>query len=465
MKKLFAAVAGIALSAQAFALAPTETPDLELFISGASAQDKALAALVTTLCTSGDLDRYRDNANPSSLGKAHTSYFCTMGATAGLPAGTKVLLHKRSAGGSGQGVQPVADAIAIDSMSITNGNCTETTASTGNNDGEYECTVSAAGDLVQRVPDGGISDVEPAMFVGLNVPAGSVPVTGTQLAAIDVQSMNAVIFGIPVTNALYAALQEAQGLTPGATDEANMPSLSKSQVATIFSGRMGRWSEFKVNGVDLTAAVTTAPVDTKVQICRRVPGSGTQAQFNAKFFNAPCAAGAVEPAAVGNPFAGPTVTLNSGSGDVTACLDTAQTAGNWAVGIQSLEKNSSDWSFIKIDGIAPTLENVADNKYNDWVETSIQWLKTTAGNKLALLQTIASNASSPATIFDLNQGFAGDLPFQGAVPGAYLALTTNGHVASTPFDQNNPVATATHAALGTPNSCNTPIVTTSDSEL
>jgi len=430
LKQLSMAVAAAALSSQALALAPNVTPQMEIFISGASAHTFDAAKIP------------------------------------GMTTNQTVLLHKRSKGGSGQGVQPVADAVAIDAMNINNGNCTETAA--GSKD--WRCTISNTGDLVQRVSHAGISDVEPALFVGLNVPEGAKPVTKAQLQELEVTSMNAVVFGIPVTTNLRNALQVAQGLTEGVDDEANMPSLSKGQVAGLMSGAIPDWGLVMVNGVPLTeVAGVTPPVAegsegfSLVHVCRRVPGSGTQAQMNAKFLNTPCAAGVSEPlrADASDADFGPVVVENSGSGDLTSCLNDKFTANNWAVGIQSLEKNADlddDFRFIKIDGVAPTLENVASNKYFDWVETTMQWRKTNqkpAGDVLNILKVIAKNASSPANINSLNAGF--DHPFA-ATPGAYLALSSNGHAPSIPFDGANPVAVSSHATSGKPNSCATPLV-------
>jgi hypothetical protein len=137
----------------------------------------------------------------------------------------------------------------------------------------------------------------------------------------------------------------------------------------------------------------------------------------------------------------------------------ANTANKWAVGVQSLEKVNAAYRFVKIDGVAPTVQNVAENKYKDWVETSIQWRNVANGgpavgsDTLDLLNTIAKNASTPGTIATLNTAF-----IHGFGTGAYLALNTNGHVPSYPHDDANPVTTATHAPLGIPNTCNPPVV-------
>lgn len=473
-KKLSVAVSAAMISTSAFALAPTETPDIEIFMSGASAQDKGIAALFQDLCVTGTLDVYKDVANPAKPGKAHSAFFCNIDSTkvAGLSTtNPKVLFHKRSAGGSAQGVNPVIDEQAIDAMVINNGNCTNTAP------GEYQCTIGAAGDLVPVISDAGVSDVNPEMFVGENTPAGSVDVDATTVASkMTVKGAAALVFGVPVTTTLRNALQEAQfGVADacvGSDTEACMPNLTSNQVASIISGSVKSWSDFTVGGTPLTSIATTTPSSTDVTVCRRTNGSGTQAQMNAKFLNYPCTAGAQEPAATGSPFFGPNIILNSGSGDVTLCLNdknngtnlsgtnfTSQTA--WAVGVQSTEKNADlgdDFRFIKIDGYAPTLENAAAGRYSDVVEQTFQWRKSGAlpltGDKLTIVDTIASNASAPSILATkLNTKFNHTFGQAG-----YLALSTNGFTGAIPFDATNPVTPYTHAPAGLPlDNCRAPV--------
>lgn len=464
LNKLTIACAAALVSGQVFAHAPTVVPQETVYISGASAQDKALAALVGNICVAGTLDTYKSGGT----GKAYTSYFCTIDASkvTGMSANKKVLINKRSAGGSGKGVQVVADGVAIEAMNINNGNC----VNTGSN--QWNCSIAggiATGDLFNKVSTAGISDVEPGMFVSPNVPDGDLPITPEQIAKMDVTSMNAVVFGVPLTENLYRALQFAQGLNSSLDDEANMPSLTSAQVNGLITGKIKKWDQLLVNGIPLTqlAGVTAPTSDTfgpnvvgpLVHMCRRVPGSGTQAQMNAVFANTPCTEGVLQPAraANSNPFTGPMIQENSGSGDLTTCLADQLAAGHWALGVQSLEKVDASFRFPKIDGVAPTLKNVADNKYKDWVETTIQWRNAAnagpSGDKLAILQTIAKDASTPDTIATLNAAFV-----HGFGTGAYLALNTNGHTPFYPHSDTHPVTTATHAPLGSPNTCNLPVV-------
>ncbi|MBS1212593.1 MAG: hypothetical protein H6R26_1210, partial [Proteobacteria bacterium] len=353
-----AIAAGTALlSGAAQAHAPNVAPDIEIFASGASAQDKNVEQLFSELCVSGTLDVYKDNAKPASPGASYSALFCTIDSTkvTGLSAANpKVLFHKRSAGGSAQGVNPVLDEQAIDAMAINNGNCTPP-AGAGQ---PYLCDIAGSGDLVKKVSDVGVSDVNPEMFVGVNTPAGSSAANASKIQErMDVRSGGALVFNTPVTLSLRNALQRAQiaagtlaANCEGNDTEACMPSLSKQMVASLFTGNIGKWSEIQVvdknGGSKSLAAYDTAAEtdDDKVHICRRVNGSGTQAQFNAKFLNNPCTEGALSPLAKpGNPVLGPVVIENSGSGDVDNCLndfnsganDSAQNATGvkaWAIG-------------------------------------------------------------------------------------------------------------------------------------
>ncbi|MDX1811506.1 MAG: hypothetical protein R3240_06135 [Gammaproteobacteria bacterium] len=470
LKKITAGVATAVASSGVFALPATTTPDMEVFVSGASAQDNALKLLFADLCVAGTLDTYLDNKGGTKLGKAHSAYFCTIDASkvTGMASNQNVLFHKRSAGGSGQGVQPVADSAPIEAMMINNGNCTAT--GTAN---EFECTVTNPGDTAMKVSDAGISDVEPGLFVAPNVPAGFTPVTAAQLAKLVITSQTAVVFGEPVSLNLRNALQTAQfgsgSACIGDDSEACMPSLTREQIASLHSGQIKTWDQFSINGTPLpqVSGVVAPAADFGgkhfVNICRRVEGSGTQAQHNAKFLGVPCVAGSAPPLTLGHPLNGPTVTLNSGSGDVEVCLNDANANGKWAVGLQATEKNStltSNYRFIKVDGVAPTLKNVAEGKYFDWVENSIQWRNAAnngpSGDMLALLQTIAKNAGSPTIVKQLNTKFVH--PFGQA---GYLALSSNGHAPSVPFNATtNPVNPYSHVIGGAVNNCRVPQTST-----
>jgi hypothetical protein len=319
------------------------------------------------------------------------------------------LFHKRSQGGSAQGVNPLIDGVAIAHMRIDNGNCTAVAPAT--NPATWNCQATGA-NLTNVVSDAGVSDVEPKLFVGPNKPSNASAVNPAQAdAVLEVIPAAGLVFGVPVTDALYIALQKAQNLLaapngtgscqPGDYTDACMPSLTKSEVATIISGQIKRWNEFSVNGTSLTALAAgmtytdttvnppvvrnVVPNDTKVRYCKRIDGSGTGAQQYAKFLNNPCSSAGLNPDWSGSSFNGPVKHEVSGSGDMELCLTDfdrgtvtanqitstnpdvfntpVNTANNraWAVGQQSLENNATHarpYRFIKIDGVAPTLQNV-----------------------------------------------------------------------------------------------------------
>ncbi len=543
IKQIAAAVSAVLLSSSVFALPPSTIPDVELFISGASAQDKSIKALVTSLCvpdpTTGasTLDTFQDaSAKP---GKAYTSYFCKMDNTTvpGLITNPNVptknvLVHKRSKGGSAQGVSPIIagakglSGAAIASLDIYNtanvstGNCTNTAGTR-----KWLCTIDQPGDLITRIPNMGVSDVNPKLFTGANTPANFSPVAPTDVDAyLTVKPAAALVFGVPVTTSLRDALQEAQlasGKIPatwkkvvkdqngnptavsgtcavGVEEQDCMPSLTKRQVASLISGQIRDWSAFKVVVADpttgaktstpLTTLASNVPVNTSVHYCRRVPGSGTQAQQGVKFLNYPCTANAPAPS-LNSARGGIVVVQNQGSGDESICLDDLNYGTNntgyanpnlakvWALGTQSTEKNNllaslqshpdgiSDnykygYRFVKIDGAAPTLVNAANGSYNDWVEQTFQWAKaganTPSTDQSLIIGQIANNAGDPTTIGTNNGKYVYDWGQAG-----YLAVSTKfAPAADGILDQTGPVIPYTHSVGGVLDNCIVPVVNT-----
>lgn len=501
-----AAASIMGFSQTAFALAPTTTPDLEIFMSGATAQDKGIAALFDNLCDAGTLDVFKDNDKAGSEGKAHSAYFCTL-SSANVPGLTvngvavssaKVLLHKRSAGGSAQGVNPLIDGVAISAMRIDNGNCA---VNSGN---VWFCNAQGA-NLVNVVSDAGVSDVEPKLFVGPNKPSNASAVDPAAAdATLTVLPAAAVLFGVPVSDNLYIALQRAQNLlagfggncAAGQYTEACMPSLSKQQVASLISGQIKKWEEFKVNGQKLTDLVnglqyndsdgtlrTVKPTDTKVHYCKRVDGSGTGAQQYAKFLNNPCSPAGLDPDWTGNNFAGPVKHEVSGSGDMELCLedfadgennaktfttpnpDVFTTPNNpqlrtgWAVGMQSMENNATHtkhYRFVKVDGVAPTLQNAFNGDYMDWVEQTFQYRKAISQDKKTIIEKIAKDASAPSILGTvLNPAFNYDFGQSG-----YMAIGAN-HGFTEVLNLNAPVMPYSHAVKGALSNCQVPVIPTS----
>lgn len=519
LNKIAVAVAGVVAASSTYAVNPGVTPTFEVYMSGASAQDKAIKGLFTDLCKPGTLDIYLSTApKASDFGKDYSSYYCEIdttkldsdNASGSIADGDTVIFHKQSKGGSGKGVAPVVNRDTEAHLTVSAANCT----SLGNNsdgDEEWECGTAS---LTPAIPDAGVSDVNPLMFRGLNTPAGDAEVSQSDEDKLVIKSGSAVVFGIPVSKSLRNALQRAQGLTVYDETLANVPSLSTGQIRGLFNGDIKSWDHPLLTfsaGQLLTVNLGTAEEPTSepyssgkrlVHVCRRVPGSGTQAQFSAKFLRYPCQDASAEPAAMSGTDVvnGPVVVENPGSGDVSVCFNNAEntaetivaadqltdpdntywadnwyynlylnTGLQWAVGIHALEKgeitsgtaaaptgwaDGANFRFVKVDGVAPSLENVKNGSYYDWVENTFQWLKSSetgapTGKKLELIETIAKKAADETRLDDLNSGFVH--PWG---TGAYLSLSTNGNV----FTPTNNVNPFTHAASGKTNNCAVPVL-------
>lgn len=349
------ALAGLAGQAHAAALTTAQKAVIDdantnnriLFISGASAVQKGFTGIISALIPNTKT-YFTDKNGKDTAGKANThSYEAVAGvldsAAGGDWAGKNVIIIYRVAGGSVWGVNPVARAQAIESLNVTSTTCNDAgyAAADGSaaNDKAFQCAKNA------RVPDAGVSDVAPGLFKEpLNtegeIPAGQLSEAELAEFSNDLSKpIYALAFGVPVTSNVNTAL-------------------NRSAVAAIMSGSVGTW-----NAVD-----PALPADDIV-VCRRVPGSGTQAVENLYFGNFPCGdanrpadrtasqanpdegeSGAFDPTATwtwvdangkthsgtgkytidpSNQTGGLVVIENSSSGNVAECMDAAVTGGKY----------------------------------------------------------------------------------------------------------------------------------------
>ena len=524
MKALSTAIiaASALVTSSAFALAPsavTGHDTMDLWIGGASAEDKLIQDLFSELCDAGTLDYFTDTTGKTE-GKSFNGARCTMTESAsgvdfdnnGTLDGHQVdvFIRKRSSGGSTHGVVQVANNEADQYMDITEANCGG--AADYNDANGNPVWVCDNTKLVDQIPTAGISDVEPALFAaGVN---GGSTFDSSEFTSSSVQSVTSVTFGVIVTKNLRDALQAAEGKTVGSDLLQDMPSLSHEQIASIFNGNPYDWTNFKVLNtatntyVPLTQIGTfgagqtaglTAPTSTKINLCTRTAGSGTRAQFNANFMNNPCdktnqlsvpgdntfadGTNGYPAANNGDPqtqaqtnaqtFAQgvPSVHENAGAGDVDVCMNNLNAGNNWGLGYQALEKSQDGYRFVAVDGYAPTLQNVAGGKYFDWVANSLQWRANTnppSAGQINLLKAIAKGASNPVKLKISNDGFStadhilnndGTNTATAATSVGYMALSKN-YTASIPFSVNNPVNPATHNGStdsSTPASCRKPL--------
>lgn len=415
----------MAASSQAFALTPAQVADsatVKVYVSGASALRNLIGGLFTQHCST-DLDIYYSNVGTfggvafTANGDAHRVYTCTMTANSPILPGKKVAMFKSDIGGSGQGVFPVYfGGLQGDQRSYLNlATCGARVAAVPN----YTC----AGEQTQ-VPMAGLSDVEPGMFRGLNVPTddATYPQDGLnvdQLGELDTLPVIQTVFGVAVNKSLRDALQTKQGLTAGSEAEDQRPSMSLIEATSYFSGALG--SPGTGAGWQPIVSSGDAKKASRVNVCRRVAGSGTQAAANAHLIQFPCnaSAGSVADASysdngLANAVAsvGPTGNLfvfeGSSTGNVVSCLGAAEDKAAYAIGHVSKENDETGakWRHVKLDGIAPSRANLQNGKYTYFFESTMQWHKGRfdglAQDQQDFLTQFRAEASKPDSLSKLS---------------------------------------------------------------
>ncbi len=470
-KQVAFALGAAICSGTAFALPPgdTITTDINAYIGGASAQDGQFENVATGFCLDTP-DVYLIGTG-GTAGAAGRTITCTLDASAfgGLNAGNAtVAIHKVSAGGSAFGVFPVNEpGLAASQLQFL----TDTTGCASIGPNRFECDTSLPNVTLSPIaPDAGLSDVEPGLFVGRNIPS-SFPTASTDFSSLTVLSTNQVLFAPIVNTDFRDALQAIQGLTVGSETAADMPSLTTAQLTALFTGRVDNWDDLlDVNGAGITsnAAVTAANLnpDTNVpRICVRTNGSGTNATFRANIIRQECISGA--PATLEFSFGSPELILNSGSGNMDACVRDANLDANtnnrpdrWAVGYNATERNPGpaytrgDYRFVRVDGVVPSSENAVRGIYTYYGEASFQF-RTDSGT----YEDVANGADLATIYAQLGASLATPASLATTVHEwgntGNLALTANGFPA-TPnngFDPAAPVTPWTKSGGAGTNNC------------
>ena len=440
----------IATSAMAGTVYPDAPASNVVHVGGASAANKNTVLLYQRLCQADNGATVPEFEAPYVfLGESGNQFLvsCRLKADADLPntGNTRMDFFKESAGGSGGGTINVANSTTLDFMQKpldTNSNgipdqFEDTYLNDANNgqagDNPDKCvpkgdtgtplpatpwTGSAAEvaavldaalvsntpdpafeqyrqwegcteNAVALVPDAGVSDVEPAK-------TGNPPLDASGVAKLNFASHVATIFGVPVSESLYFALQYVQfpvykACHPNHPDwlawrfrRDCMPYLSWTQLRGFFTGQVSDWRALRDSDGEPLPTSAKVPASLQpvpdvsgffnsydVRICRRVGTSGTQSTFETQMMHFNCAqpkplAMVVGPLDATNPTVndktfgdfptwfeaavtnGETTLRGGGTSNVLRCLQRFETVPGipehanldkkWAIGISSLEK-------------------------------------------------------------------------------------------------------------------------------
>ena len=408
------------------------TVDRELFIAGSSLQMTTLADVLASLFAPSTAEVLLDDGGAvgAEQGHMYRAYYGTVAGSgiAGLD-GQRLLIHVSSQGGSYNGAAAVARAISVARM-VIDANCSDS-----NNNHRWSCPI---GNAVNAIPEAGLSDVQPALHVGVNVAPGGLPITASDVARLNAAPINALVLGPAVTRSLRNA-----GLT----------SLSRTSLAAILSGKTkSSWNE-------IAGQLPAQPMI----LCRM--NDGAQPAANAVFLKYACDASAALPAvAASNVGAGGgtlrspgyLVVNNATADEVSACLNKADQGGTFQIGSSQISvppgsfavgvlgrarQPAADdrWTYLAMDGVDSSKANVAAGRYSAYTEASMQWRRGVAngaaapnGTTLELLKLLRQRLSSA----DVLQALDGVVPLSDKMAASKgittMSVTTHGDACRAP---------------------------------
>lgn len=434
LKALALAIAASSLMSGAYAITPAtsgfdvvvnSSSSVSIVTAGASAQDKAVIGhVLNDICTT-NVDIFTNTAaipgtNDTAVTCKATETSVSFDVNGDGSIGSNIVdvqFRKMSAGGSVNGVLPIANAVPVTQTfrALNSTNCTTTnvpvTVLGKSGVTPWVCGATGAAALAPTV---GFADVEPAQFVA----GGPNSIGAFNVADIENNTSFVLAFGPQVTLALRNALQAAQGLNVGSDALADMPSLTMTELGSLYSGTVKDWTTFtSPTGVNLVVGAPVAPTQNRVEIVRRVAGSGTQATLNALILANPCAGDNKLPIAVDNTpgtttagtgnfailAAGGAATVHeeSSAGNVTVALEALATQNLWAIGYNSLESGSNNTRFVKVNGAEPTVKQIAGNAYPLWAENQI----TIHAGATGYPRAFYTNYKSGVALTELNATF------------------------------------------------------------
>ncbi|MBL1265989.1 hypothetical protein [Candidatus Methylomicrobium oryzae] len=501
-------------------------PDLIVYTSGGAAQDQAITRVVSaTLAAPGTLDTFSDVSGSSIGGRWQSFYFTGNANLPGGLAGKKIILEKRSYGAAGYGVVPLfannGDGLPLEHLNIVGLGQADWEVDGAEGGKKWKKTISQANAstyLTKVVSDGGFLGVDPDILLKPNTenypeqvnevitgaPEPDWPLTLNQVPAGFTQvPTGGLVYGLAVTEELYRVLQAAQkragslpeAVTVGAYDAGSLPNLNRNFVASLLAGKIASWEQVKIVDKNTNQAVSLVDVaadagiaapftngdgKTPVGVSRRNKGAAIGAVAYAKFLNYPGTANANKPADNtpdgDEDIAAPIVKSPGGVNATNNLLKDWNNGTNasglnpglqkiWGIAVNSGDRDAgaNPWRYVKIDGFAPTIENVAAGVYPHWAEGVVLYRTNKSGDsqwtdKKALLKAFADDLGSPTVAKAVNA----TLPF--GISGIFATTKDpRGFTASIPFNPDNPVVPLTHFCEAT-GSTQTGIVPVADDQ-
>ena len=431
-----AAIVAIAGSAQAAPLdrAGAAAATNKLFISGSSALQKLVEGMVSQNCNSDGMTIWRSAAGQTwaggtaadtTAGASHNIYACTLKVGNDFGAAfdnQTILVVKREAGGSGQGVFPIGKGLNQLLMNINNAGCD---AAPPVAPAFGTCSGPSASSEISVQGDMGISDAEPAVFNATFNKAAAFAAFNVVDADFNAPPtpIGQAVMGLAVNGKLFDDLQADQVAT-GLIPAGGVPSITAAGFGSLVTSSYDTslaWSPlFSPSFVGLK--------DSHVNVAFRAVGSGTRASAGLFFNNYP--SGIVPKNFAGgsttNTFSGAVDGLRSvfnasSSGNVIGAIDGCG-AAKYCVGILGLEQNiaGKDVKFVRVDGNLPA--NARLGQYGVVYESTYQVNKTGANGAAGrtLADAFGGAMSLPANI---NSAFAGQgfLALPGKCSGGFTS--------------------------------------------
>jgi hypothetical protein len=444
------AAAAIGASGVAGAVAPVGAADHFFPTSGSTALDNAIkeyfllsGGICKASTVSNPINVYVDGTSNLTSGNHQMLVVCNSNAAFGnVAVGDVIGLAKESNGGSEEGTINVARATPInflDGLASAGITCSggPTAVSAGTNYAHQQAynILTGCSTLKAYAPTIGWADEQPAAWLGF----GDRPINNTDISNLFTDPLVQNVFGFAVSLNLYRSLQNMQGLTVGDDTLANMPSLSTSVIAGLYSGFVPDWSSVvNAAGTAVTGFVPAGVHALKgatAFICRRGDSSGTNAFVDLHLFNNRCSTSAAAqqtPSTADNTTAckglpagltahdfgcawqssnlADTVFPGSGGGDVAACLDAHNHNDDFAIGnlttntvfgngnaiggsTDTTTGSNTHFRYIAIDGRLPNLTSVANGQY-PFIEDNVLNTLNTANANVKGLRTYISSATT-----------------------------------------------------------------------